>query len=203
MRFYVDNKLNRGIEKTYTVNVNFDNKYAPTEGAFITVNIQKVIRDLANTGKLPAGFEFGIYEGNRLVSTSTTTENDGIATLVKNYYPSDLAGAKSKTFTYTLKEIIPQNADKIPGMIYSTQEYELVVTLVDNLDGTLSATYSLTDDANLAVPTPSFINTFDLGTVGIELNAKKTLVNMTNADNPVAMNFDEGDFYFDLYAANE
>ena len=192
-----------GVEKTYTVNVNFDNKYAPTEGAFITVNIQKVIRDLANTGKLPAGFEFGIYEGNRLVSTSTTTENDGIATLVKNYYPSDLAGAKSKTFTYTLKEIIPQNADKIPGMIYSTQEYELVVTVVDNLDGTLSATYSLTDDANLAVPTPSFINTFDLGTVGIELNAKKTLVNMTNADNPVAMNFDEGDFYFDLYAADE
>ena len=196
-----------GGVKTYKVDVSFNNKYAATGDTFITLDIQKVLNDLAGTGKLPAGFEFGIYEGNTLIATSTITENDGKATLVKNYVASDLVRGNNDTdphsevFTYTLKEIVPADADKVPGITYSTQEYTLTVTLVDNLDGTISATYTLTDTNGAA--TASFTNVFELAPVKVELNAKKTLTEVTDANNPVEKTFAANEFNFELYEAND
>ena len=59
---------------------------------------------------------------------------------------ADMTGAQmvngklTKTFTYTVAEIVPADADKIPGMTYSGNTATLTITVVDNGNGTMTAT---------------------------------------------------------------
>lgn len=62
-------------------------------------------------------------------------------------------GKLTKTFTYTVKEVDPADGDKIPGMNYdTTHEATLTITVVDNGDGTMTATPQVTNDV--------FLNTY-------------------------------------------
>lgn len=49
-------------------------------------------------------------------------------------------GKLTKTFTYTVAEVVPADADKIPGMTYSGNTATLTITVVDNGNGTMTAT---------------------------------------------------------------
>ena len=49
-------------------------------------------------------------------------------------------GKLTKTFTYTVAEVVPADADKIPGMTYSGNTAILTITVVDKGDGTMTAT---------------------------------------------------------------
>lgn len=49
-------------------------------------------------------------------------------------------GLLTKTFTYTVAEVVPADADKIPGMTYSGNTATLTITVVDNGNGTMTAT---------------------------------------------------------------
>lgn len=49
-------------------------------------------------------------------------------------------GLLTKTFTYTVAEVVPADADKIPGMTYSGNIATLTITVVDNGNGTMTAT---------------------------------------------------------------
>lgn len=49
-------------------------------------------------------------------------------------------GLLTKTFTYTVAEVVPADADKIPGMTYSGNTAILTITVVDNGNGTMTAT---------------------------------------------------------------
>lgn len=51
----------------------------------------------------PAGFRFGLYEGQRLVAVSELSGGVGEARFILNYELKD-----EGTYTYTLKEIIPE-----------------------------------------------------------------------------------------------
>lgn len=56
-------------------------------------------------------------------------------------------GKLTKIFTYTVNEVEPADGDKIPGMNYNTDhEATLTITVVDNGDGTMTATPRITDD---------------------------------------------------------
>lgn len=49
-------------------------------------------------------------------------------------------GLLTKTFTYTVAEVVPADAYKIPGMTYSGNTATLTITVVDNGNGTMTAT---------------------------------------------------------------
>ena len=49
-------------------------------------------------------------------------------------------GLLTKTFTYTVNEVVPADADKIPGMTYSDNTAILTITVVDNGNGIMTAT---------------------------------------------------------------
>lgn len=56
-------------------------------------------------------------------------------------------GKLTKIFTYTVNEVEPADGYKIPGMNYDTDhEATLTITVVDNGDGTMTATPRITDD---------------------------------------------------------
>lgn len=116
------------------VTVNFRNSYAPAGSAEAVIKIQKTLDDTSGQNRVPAGFTFGLYDENsELVTISEATSASGETELRLVYTPSD-AG---QTFAYTLREI--NGGETIDGVQYDDQETEIYVSVVDNLDGTVSA----------------------------------------------------------------
>lgn len=70
---------------------------------------------------------------------------------MKGSIPSaDGAGAE-KTFEYTVREVVPEDAAKIPGITYSGNVAHLEITLRDDGKGNLTATRTLIDDEGTVV----------------------------------------------------
>lgn len=63
---------------------------------------------------------------------------------------ADGTGAE-KTFEYTVREAVPEDAAKIPGITYSDNVAHLEITLRDDGKGNLMATRTLTDDEGTVV----------------------------------------------------
>ena len=55
-------------------------------------------------------------------------------------------GTVSKTFTYDVTEVIPEDGAKIPGIMYDGHTATLAITVTDNLQGELSATAAITTE---------------------------------------------------------
>lgn len=55
-------------------------------------------------------------------------------------------GTVSKTFTYDVTEVIPEDGAKIPGITYDGHTATLAITVTDNLQGELSATAVITTE---------------------------------------------------------
>ena len=55
-------------------------------------------------------------------------------------------GTVSKTFTYDVTEVIPEDGAKIPGITYDGHTATLAITVTDNLQGELSATAAITTE---------------------------------------------------------
>ena len=120
--------------KTYDVTVDVTNAYAASPDT-VTVTITKTLTDKSGTGKDGSGFCFELYDAETgdLLQTSTTTDTFG-ETYFQMTYGLDNAG---QTFRYIVKEV---NAGQtIGGMSYDAKEYQLKVSVIDNLDGTISA----------------------------------------------------------------
>lgn len=124
---------NTAIEGT-AVTISFENKYAPVGSAEAYIEILKVLEDTSGQNMSPAGYTFELYdEENTLITTSDPTSSTGETSIRLVYEPTD-AG---KTFTYVLKET---GAGQSEGALtYDDTEYKIQVTVVDNLDGTVSA----------------------------------------------------------------
>lgn len=119
---------------SYAVAVAFENRYAAAGSAEATISITKALEDASGQNKRPVGFTFALYdEDGELVQVSEATSAAGETSIRLVYGPED-AG---KTFSYTLKE---SNAgETIDGVTYDASEIALWVSVVDNLDGTVSA----------------------------------------------------------------
>lgn len=124
---------NTTVENT-TVSISFENKYAPVGSTEAFIEILKVLEDASGQNSSPAGYTFELYdEAGTLLATSNPTDANGETSIRLVYEPTD-AG---KTFTYILKET---NAGQTVGaLIYDGTEYKIQVSIVDNLDGTVSA----------------------------------------------------------------
>ncbi len=161
---------NTVITKTdtgFTVDITFENRYAPTGSAEAFIQIQKLLEDLSGQGLSPAGFTFELYDdqGN-LLQTSDATSAAGETTIKLVFEPTD-AG---KTFHYVLKET---NGGR-PGMSYDTTALEIEITVVDNLDGTVSAVVTGAEEPTNTCKA-QFKNTYDPEDAKPAISGVKTL----------------------------
>ena len=46
----------------------------------------------------------------------------------------------NKTYAFDVAEVIPADRDKVPGVTYDNRTHEVVISVIDNLDGTLTVT---------------------------------------------------------------
>ena len=148
-------------DKAVTDHAAFTNVYAPTEVAYYPgLTVSKVLTgrsmdmgmfSFSITGK-DATAENGTTaatadEANALLSDSdkafsnTQKRASGIAEDMQKL--SDVvfgAANANKTYAFDVAEVIPSDADKLPGVTYDEHVHELVVSVVDNLDGTMTVT---------------------------------------------------------------
>ena len=135
------------------------------------------------TGAKPLAAEkytFELENGDGVVITATNQANGDIVFNLKY----DKAGV----YTYTLRE---QKGDE-PGTTYDDTEYKITVTVVDNLDGTLTANvkYEGLEEGKI----PVFTNSYKGQAVPVQIGATKNLTGKTLAD---------GEFNFTLTNQNE
>ena len=148
-------------DKVVTDHAAFTNVYAPTEAAYYPgLTVSKVLTgrsmdmgmfSFSITGK-DATAENGTVaatadEANALLAdsdksfTNTQRRASGIAEDMQKL--SDVvftAENANKTYAFDVAEVIPSDADKLPGVTYDEHVHELVISVVDNLDGTMTVT---------------------------------------------------------------
>lgn len=91
---------------------------------------------------------------------------------MKGSIPSADGTGTEKTFEYTVREVVPEDAAKIPGITYSDNVAHLEITLRDDGKGNLTAT--------AAVERGTFINRYATGTVDFDAASGLQIVkNMT------------------------
>ena len=124
--------------------VTFHNEYEPDETAKVTVNATKVLigRDLA------AGeFTFELVDAQGNVVGTATNNADGSVSF------SPLGFTEAGTYTYTLREV----TGGLANVTYDTTVHTVTITVVDNGDGTLTATVTYDSGSGAA---PVFTNTY-------------------------------------------
>ena len=148
-------------DKNVTDHAAFTNVYAPTEVAYYPgLTVSKVLTgrsmdmgmfSFTITGK-DATAETGTTaataaEANALLADSdksfsnTQRRASGIAEDMAKL--SDVvfsAENANKTYAFDVAEVIPADRDKVPGVIYDNRTHEVVISVIDNLDGTLTVT---------------------------------------------------------------
>ena len=143
-----------------------------TQANRVEFTVNKEITGTPGTGVTAAGFLFGLYEAGATSPTYTmrTVGADGKATF---HIPVVAVGET----TYTLKEIHPADADKIPGMIYSTATYTVVVKAEADPSnpGELIPSVVITDSAGQPVTEPVFENEMDLDPTSVQFEVEKAM----------------------------
>lgn len=146
----------------------FTNVYAPTEVAYYPgLTVSKVLTgrsmdmgmfSFTITGK-DATAENGTVaatadEANALLADSdksfsnTQRRASGIAEDMAKL--SDVvfsAENANKTYAFDVAEVIPAEGDKVPGVSYDNRTHEVVISVIDNLDGTLTVTTKIDGQA--------------------------------------------------------
>ena len=146
----------------WQINIAFNNRYNAT-GCDLVLDVLKRLENPSGSPLVsPAGFRFGLYDGQELIAVSELSDGVGEARFILRYELDD-----EGIYTYTLKEIIP--VEKIPGMIYDETAYTLVVEVVDNGDGTMRATI-VSIDGEADFETPVFTNTYEPDDVTLEVD---------------------------------
>ena len=177
------------VDSGFRVDLTVNNRYAPAGTATALIKISKQMVSLSGQEKSPAGYTFQLYdlEGN-LIATSPATSAAG-ETSIELVFDAAQAG---QTFQYILKET---NAGQtLDGVIHDSREYPISVTVVDNLDGTVSARICAEGtEAASNVCALTFVNTYDPEDTAVTISGLKEL---TGRDQK------PGEFSFQLFAAD-
>ncbi len=143
-----------------------------------TYNVKDVLLNLEGTKKLSgrpikdSEFDFAVKDEADTVITYGTNTGEKITFGTLSYSLEDLGGAKEKTFTYKISELVPSNAVQDGHTVIHTDTNEYTVTVKVTLD----------ENGNLiAVPTyPQgglvFTNTYTPKPVSVTLQAEKHLM---------------------------
>jgi len=128
---------------SWVINTSFTNTYgvAGSDAVSIIIKNKVLIPDTKEDSTLSkAGYEFGLYQGNRLVTVLPPTSESGETMVTLSYGTLDLG----KHIHYELKPILPSDADE--NIEYSTQVYNIAVEVQDNTQGGVDATLTITED---------------------------------------------------------
>ena len=147
----------------------FTNTYNPKD-ATVTLTAHKTFGNANNSHAKLTDFQFQLFDNERAVGVPVQTVNaaeDGtIRFQPLTFTASQLKGNKSKTFTYTVREI-RQSAG---GVNYDSHMGMWQITVTDDLTGQLKAQTR----TNAAYPT-TFTNAYQAKPVSVQFRAHKTL----------------------------
>lgn len=176
-----------------TVTPTFKNTYTARGSVELTATkVVAVAPGFTHDTKLKGGeytFELKDAAGNVL----DTAKNDanGKVSFTREFQLSDLDGAASKDFTYT---IVEQSGTE-PGMVYDSHPLTYTVTVTDGGNGALNAKAIVTS----ASGSDTFTNTYQPAATGLALGAQKSYVKKDD-NTPIVPKC--GEFTFDVYEGN-
>ena len=161
--------VNAACDGVRSDTIQFTNTYAPKD-ATVTLTAHKTFGNANNSHAKLTDFQFQLFDNERAVGVPVQTVNaaeDGtIRFQPLTFTASQLKGNKSKTFTYTVREI-RQSAG---GVNYDSHMGMWQITVTDDLTGQLKAQTR----TNAAYPT-TFTNTYQAKPVSVQFRAHKTL----------------------------
>lgn len=170
-------------------NNTYDAKGSVTLTATKTI---KVADGFDHTTKPADGeFTFDLKDAAGNVIGTAKNDADGKISFTREFQLSDLGGAASKDFTYTIVE----QPGKEPAMVYDTHPLTYKVTVTDGGTGALNAKAIVTS----ASGSDTFTNTYQPAATGLALGARKSYVKKDD-NTPIALK--GGEFTFDVYEGN-
>ena len=178
-----------GAATAPTFNNTYDAKGSVTLTATKTI---KVADGFDHTTK-PADGEFTFDLKDAAGNVLDTAKNDanGKVSFTREFQLSDLDGAASKDFTYTIVEQLGAEA----GMVYDSHPLTYTVTVTDGGNGALNAKAIVTS----ASGSDTFTNTYQPAATGLALGAQKSYVKKDD-NTPIVPKC--GEFTFDVYEGN-
>lgn len=170
-------------------NNTYDAKGSVTLTATKTI---KVADGFDHTTKPADGeFTFDLKDAAGNVIGTAKNDADGKISFTREFQLSDLGGAASKDFTYTIVE----QPGTEPAMVYDTHPLTYKVTVTDGGTGALNAKAIVTS----ASGSDTFTNTYQPAATGLALGARKSYVKKDD-NTPIALK--GGEFTFGVYEGN-
>lgn len=202
VKVHVKVEQNQGDNNKTKVTVTYDG--AATAPAFnntydakgsVTLTATKTIKvaDGFDHTTKPADGEFTFDLKDAAGNVLDTAKNDanGKVSFTREFQLSDLDGAASKDFTYTIVE----QPGAEPGMVYGSHPLTYTVTVTDGGNGALNAKAIMTS----ASGSDTFTNTYQPAATGLALGAQKSYVKKDD-NTPIVPKC--GEFTFDVYEGN-
>ena len=178
-----------GTATAPTFNNTYDAKGSVTLTATKTI---KVADGFDHTTKPTDGeFTFDLKDAAGNVIATANNDADGKINFTRDFKLSDLGGAASKDFTYTIVE----QSGAEPGMVYDTHALTYTVTVKDGGTGALNAKATVTSVSG----SKTFTNAYQPAATGLALGAQKSYV---KKDDNAPIVLKGGEFTFDVYDGN-
>ena len=169
----------------------FNNTYDAKGSVILTATKTIKVADGFDHTTKPADGEFTFDLKDAAGNVLDTAKNDanGKVSFTREFQLSDLDGAASKDFTYTIVE----QPGAEPGMVYDS--HPLTYTVTDGGNGALNAKAIVTS----ASGSDTFTNTYQPAATGLALGAQKSYVKKDD-NTPIVPKC--GEFTFDVYEGN-
>ncbi len=171
----------------------FKNTYDATGSVELTATkVVAVAPGFTHDTKLKGGeYTFELKDADGKVLDTAKNDADGKVSFTREFQLSDLGGAASKDFTYTIVE----QPGAEPAMVYDTHPLTYKVTVTDGGTGALNAKAIVTS----ASGSDTFTNTYQPAATGLALGARKSYVKKDD-NTPIALK--GGEFTFGVYEGN-
>lgn len=171
----------------------FNNTYDAKGSVTLTATKTIKVADGFDHATAPANgeFTFDLKDAAGNVLDSAKNDANGKVSFTREFQLSDLGGAASKDFTYTIVE----QPGTEPGMDYDSHALTYKVTVTDGGTGALNAKAVVTS----ASGPETFTNTYQPAGTALALGAQKSYVKKDDGT-PIALK--SGEFTFDVYEGN-
>mgnify|MGYP000762847282 CR=1 FL=1 len=171
----------------------FKNTYTAKGSVELTATkVVAVAPGFTHDTKLKGGeYTFELKDADGKVLDTTTNKADGTVKFTRDFKLSDLDGAASKDFTYTIVE----QPGAEPGMVYDNHPLTYTVKVTDGGNGALNAKAIVTSTSG----PETFTNTYQPAATGLALGAQKSYVKKDD-NTPIVLK--GGEFTFDVYEGN-
>ena len=168
----------------------FNNTYTAKGSVELTATKTIKVADGFDHTTKPADGEFTFDLKDAAGNVIATAKNDanGKVCFTREFQLSDLDGAASKDFTYTIVE----QPGAEPGMVYDNHALTYTVTVTDGGNGALNAKAIVAS----ASGSDTFTNTYQPAATGLALGAQKSYVKKDD-NTPIVPK--DGEFTFDVY----